>query len=127
MIIFSLYKSTATTVRYTPPLQPTPETALGHKHGNLPRTSYCTIRYLTPVNPFTIRKRKAVLRTTPRPQREAIMTEKADVFKCRECGCIVTVLKGGKGSLDCCGKPMIVVTPDEAKKLSFDLSRPGAP
>ena len=55
------------------------------------------------------------------------MTEKADVFKCRECGCIVTVLKGGKGSLDCCGKPMMVVTPDEAKKLSFDLALPGAP
>jgi desulfoferrodoxin-like iron-binding protein len=55
------------------------------------------------------------------------MSKKADVFKCLECGCIVNVMKDGKGNLDCCGKPMLVVTPDEAKKLSFGLARPGAP
>jgi len=55
------------------------------------------------------------------------MTQKADVHKCTECGCIVSVLKGGDGDLTCCGKKMKIVTPDEAKKLSYDLSRPGAP
>lgn len=55
------------------------------------------------------------------------MSKKADVHKCQDCGCIVTVLKEGKGDLNCCGKAMLVVTPDEAKKLSFDLARPGAP
>lgn len=55
------------------------------------------------------------------------MTEKADVHKCQDCGCIVTVMKGGTGNLSCCGKKMLVVTPDEAKKLSFGMARPGAP
>jgi desulfoferrodoxin-like iron-binding protein len=55
------------------------------------------------------------------------MSKKADVHKCQDCGCIVTVLKEGKGNLDCCGKKMLVVTPTEAKKLSFGMARPGAP
>lgn len=55
------------------------------------------------------------------------MIKKADVHKCQDCGCIVTVLKGGEGKLDCCGKKMLVVTPKEAKKLSFGMVRPGAP
>ena len=55
------------------------------------------------------------------------MTRRADVHKCQECGCIVSVLKGGDGDLICCGKKMREVTPDEAKKLSFGLARPGAP
>lgn len=55
------------------------------------------------------------------------MTRKAGVHKCTECGCIVSVLKGGDGDLNCCGKKMREVTPDEAKKLSFGLARPGAP
>jgi desulfoferrodoxin-like iron-binding protein len=56
-----------------------------------------------------------------------VMTEKADVYKCDACGCIVNVLKGGEGDLNCCDKKMREVTPDEAKKLSFGLARPGAP
>jgi len=55
------------------------------------------------------------------------MTKKADVHKCPDCGCIVSVMKGGEGDLTCCNKKMVVVTPDEAKKLSFGLARPGAP
>ena len=55
------------------------------------------------------------------------MTAKADVYKCEACGCIVNVMKGGKGDLSCCDKQLREVTPDEAKKLSFDLARPGAP
>jgi desulfoferrodoxin-like iron-binding protein len=55
------------------------------------------------------------------------MTRKADVHKCPHCGCIVSVLKGGEGHLKCCDKAMVEVTPDEAKKLSYGLARPGAP
>lgn len=59
--------------------------------------------------------------------RRSVMTRKAGVHKCAACGCIVSVLKGGDGDLTCCGEKMREVTPDEAKKLSFGLSRPGAP
>ena len=55
------------------------------------------------------------------------MTEKREVYKCKKCGAIVAVLKGGEGDLSCCDTKMIEVTPDESKKFSFDLSRPGAP
>jgi desulfoferrodoxin-like iron-binding protein len=55
------------------------------------------------------------------------MTHKSAVHKCKKCGCIVSVLKGGDGNLDCCGEPMLVVTPDEAKKLTHGMGRPGAP
>lgn len=55
------------------------------------------------------------------------MTEKSQVHKCEACGAIVTVLKGGTGELACCDRKMIEVTPDDAKKLTFDLQRPGAP
>ena len=54
-------------------------------------------------------------------------TQESAVYKCDQCGCIVSVLKGGDGDLVCCGQNMREVTPDEAKKLSHDLSRPGAP
>jgi desulfoferrodoxin-like iron-binding protein len=55
------------------------------------------------------------------------MTKKSDVYKCKGCGCIATILAGGKGELTCCGEKMVEVTPDEAKKLVHGLSRPGAP
>ena len=55
------------------------------------------------------------------------MTNKSAVHKCKKCGCIVTVLKGGEGSLDCCGDRMLEVTPDEAKRLTHGMVRPGAP
>ncbi|MGD8251454.1 MAG: desulfoferrodoxin FeS4 iron-binding domain-containing protein [Desulfobacterales bacterium] len=55
------------------------------------------------------------------------MTQKRQVFKCLTCGMVVAVLKGGDGELVCCGQSMDEVTPDEAKKLTFDLQRPGAP
>jgi desulfoferrodoxin-like iron-binding protein len=55
------------------------------------------------------------------------MTKKSDVHKCRQCGCIVAVVAGGKGDLSCCGQRMEEVTPDKAKKLIHGLSRPGSP
>jgi desulfoferrodoxin-like iron-binding protein len=55
------------------------------------------------------------------------VTEKRQVFKCGKCGAIVAVLQGGKGTLTCCEAEMREVTPDDARKLSFDLQRPGAP
>ena len=55
------------------------------------------------------------------------MTRKSDVYKCDECGCIVTVLKDGQGDLNCCEQKMMEVTPDEAKRLTHDMARPGAP
>ncbi len=55
------------------------------------------------------------------------MTRKSDVYKCNECGCIVAVLKDVKGVLNCCEHEMMEVTPDEAKKLTHDMARPGAP
>ena len=55
------------------------------------------------------------------------MSKKSDVFKCPECKHIVAVLQSGKGELQCCGKTMVNVTPDEAKRLLHDMQRPGAP
>ena len=55
------------------------------------------------------------------------MTKKSEVYKCENCGSIVAVVKGGEGQFDCCGKPMMEVTPSDAKKLIHGLSRPGAP
>ena len=36
------------------------------------------------------------------------MAERFQVYKCEMCGNIVEVLHGGKGSLECCGKEMIL-------------------
>ena len=55
------------------------------------------------------------------------MTSKRQVYKCALCGATIAVLVGGKGELHCCGEKMAEVTPDEAKKFTFNLSRPGAP
>jgi desulfoferrodoxin-like iron-binding protein len=55
------------------------------------------------------------------------MTQKSTVHKCRNCGCIVAVIHGGEGNLSCCGRLMEAVTPSEAKKLVYGMSRPGAP
>jgi desulfoferrodoxin-like iron-binding protein len=68
----------------------------------------------------------SVDRQTPN-RKEDIMSKKADVFKCESCEMIVTVLKEGKGQLNCCEKTMAKVTPDEAKRFTFDMQRPGAP
>ena len=54
------------------------------------------------------------------------MTKKSDVHKCGKCGCIVAVLQGGEGNLDCCGQQMKEVTPDEARRLTHQMARPGA-
>jgi superoxide reductase len=56
-----------------------------------------------------------------------MMAKKGQVFKCDKCGNIAAILQGGAGELVCCGETMREVTPNEAKSLSFDLSRPGAP
>jgi desulfoferrodoxin-like iron-binding protein len=55
------------------------------------------------------------------------MTKKSEVYKCENCGAIVAIIKGGDGTLDCCSKTMVEVTPSDAKKLVHGLSRPGAP
>lgn len=54
-------------------------------------------------------------------------TEKKEVFKCKQCGAVVAILQGGSGDLACCDNRMMEVTPDKAKKLIFDLQRPGTP
>jgi desulfoferrodoxin-like iron-binding protein len=59
--------------------------------------------------------------------KEDVMTRKSDVYKCGECGCIVAVLKDGEGDLNCCEHKMLEVTPNEARKLTRDMARPGAP
>jgi desulfoferrodoxin-like iron-binding protein len=55
------------------------------------------------------------------------MTNKKEVYKCEQCGPTITVLIGGKADLSCCESKMVEVTPTEAKKFIYDLSRPGAP
>jgi desulfoferrodoxin-like iron-binding protein len=55
------------------------------------------------------------------------MTAKREVYKCEKCKNIVAVLQSGKGALSCCEAQMVNVTPDEAKRLIYDLQRPGAP
>ena len=55
------------------------------------------------------------------------MTEKSEVFKCKQCGAIVAVLVGGDGELTCCDNKMKEVTPVEAKKLIHNMQRPGTP
>ena len=55
--------------------------------------------------------------------------EKTTVHKCENCGAIISVLKAGKGEFSCCGKTMINVTPDEAKRVfqTYAMARPGTP
>ena len=55
------------------------------------------------------------------------MTTKSEVFKCKVCGAIIAVITGGKGELACCSQKMTEVTPDRAKRLIHDITRPGAP
>ena len=55
------------------------------------------------------------------------MTTTSEVYKCKVCGAIVAVITGGQGDLVCCDQTMIEVTPDKAKKLIHDMTRPGAP
>lgn len=55
------------------------------------------------------------------------MTTKAEVYKCKVCGAIIAVITGGKGELACCSQKMAEVTPDKAKRLIHDMTRPGAP
>ena len=55
--------------------------------------------------------------------------EKSTVHRCDNCGAIITVLKAGEGSLNCCDKTMVNVTPDEAKRVfqTHGMTRPGTP
>ena len=55
------------------------------------------------------------------------MAKKREVYKCLNCKNIVAVLQGGEGKLSCCGNEMTNVTPEEAKRLIYDLQRPGSP
>ena len=62
-------------------------------------------------------------------RRKGVIMEKSAVHKCENCGAIISVLKPGKGELNCCGRMMINVTPDEAKRVfqSHGMTRPGTP
>jgi superoxide reductase len=42
------------------------------------------------------------------------MAEELQVYKCVDCGNIVEVLRGGNGSFECCGKPMVHLAPKSA-------------
>jgi desulfoferrodoxin-like iron-binding protein len=57
--------------------------------------------------------------------------EKGQVYKCGQCEALIAVLSKGKGegSLSCCGKTMINVTPSEAKQITkeYGMTAPGAP
>ena len=55
--------------------------------------------------------------------------EEKNVHKCENCGAIINVMKAGEGELSCCGKTMINVTPEEAKRVSqvYGMARPGTP
>jgi desulfoferrodoxin-like iron-binding protein len=55
------------------------------------------------------------------------MTEKSQVFKCKHCGSIIAVLKGGEGKFSCCNEEMMEVTPDEAKRFTYNMQEPGTP
>jgi len=55
------------------------------------------------------------------------MTNKKEVYKCEQCGATIAVLIGGKGDFGCCESKMVEVTPNEARKFIFNLSRPGTP
>lgn len=55
------------------------------------------------------------------------MTAKSEVFKCRACGNIIAVLQPGQGELKCCETKMDNVTPNEARRLIHDWTRPGTP
>ncbi|PID78482.1 MAG: desulfoferrodoxin [Gammaproteobacteria bacterium] len=39
------------------------------------------------------------------------MNKKNDIFQCDICGSLVSVMKGGKGVLQCCGEKMIFLKP----------------
>jgi desulfoferrodoxin-like iron-binding protein len=44
--------------------------------------------------------------------KEVVMTEKHQVYKCESCGNIVEVLHAGEGELVCCGQPMKLTVKD---------------
>ncbi len=39
------------------------------------------------------------------------MTKVGEIYLCKICGNKVKVLETGKGTLVCCGKPMVIVKP----------------
>ena len=52
-------------------------------------------------------------------EKEDMMAERMEVYKCEVCGNIVEVLHGGGGELVCCGQPMVLFkenTVDAAKE-----------
>ena len=52
-------------------------------------------------------------------EKEDMMAERMEVYKCEACGNIVEVLHGGGGELVCCGQPMVLFkenTVDAAKE-----------
>lgn len=38
------------------------------------------------------------------------MVERLEIYKCEVCTNMVEVIRGGKGALVCCGKPMVLMT-----------------
>lgn len=46
------------------------------------------------------------------------MTSENEFYYCEICGIVVRTLKGGGGTLVCCGQDMIRINEDEAKKMA---------
>ena len=44
------------------------------------------------------------------------MVKRFEIYECKLCGNVVEVLRGGKGELVCCGKPMILLEEKTAEQ-----------
>jgi superoxide reductase len=53
-------------------------------------------------------------------------TKKGEVYKCNQCGNVVTVLQEGGGDLVCCGEEMQLVSDSDAQNFLSGLPKPGA-
>ena len=45
------------------------------------------------------------------------MTQENEHYYCETCGIVVLVLKGGGGTLVCCGQDMTGISEEEARKM----------
>jgi desulfoferrodoxin-like iron-binding protein len=48
------------------------------------------------------------------------MTNESEHYYCDICGIVVRVLKGGGGTLVCCGQDMARISEDEARQMSAE-------
>jgi len=56
-----------------------------------------------------------------------IMTQRSQVYGCEECGGAVALVRGGAGSLTCCGEPMALVQDAEALEAPDTVELLAAP